>query len=141
MGDGGEGGVAVPSDPGAAFEVVRAEAVFEFAVVVLDAPPDLGDPDQIAQPDVVREGGQPVVGGFGDAGGPFREQPSLRKAAVRVARDVPVGRTHPHATNRDRIRPVELAGLLWEPWRRTANFPADRPAAVTSGFRSIGGSG
>jgi arginase family enzyme len=35
------GDVVVPSGPGAAFEVVEAEAVLEFAVVVFDAPADL----------------------------------------------------------------------------------------------------
>jgi hypothetical protein len=34
--------VAVPAEPGAAFEVVQAEAAFQFAVVVLDPPPDFG---------------------------------------------------------------------------------------------------
>ncbi len=42
LGDGGEGDVPVPAQPGAALEMVQAEAVFEFAVVVLDAPPHLG---------------------------------------------------------------------------------------------------
>ena len=40
MGGGDEGGVVVPAEPGAAFEVVEAEAGFEFAVVVFDAPAD-----------------------------------------------------------------------------------------------------
>jgi hypothetical protein len=38
LGGGGEGDVAVPADPGTAFEVVESEAGFEFAVVVFDAP-------------------------------------------------------------------------------------------------------
>jgi hypothetical protein len=38
VGDRGEGDVSVPSGPGSAFEVVQAEAVFEFAVVVFDPP-------------------------------------------------------------------------------------------------------
>ena len=42
MGEGDEGDVAVPAGVGASFEVVQAEAVFEFAVVVFDAPADLG---------------------------------------------------------------------------------------------------
>jgi hypothetical protein len=47
LGNGGEGDVAVPAEPGAAFEVVEAEAVFEFAVVVFDAPADLGQSHQV----------------------------------------------------------------------------------------------
>jgi hypothetical protein len=45
----------VPAEPGAASEVGQAEAVFEFAVVVFDAPADLGEADQDAQADI---GGQ-----------------------------------------------------------------------------------
>ena len=37
----------VPAAPGAALEVVQAEAVLEFAVVVFDAPAHLGPPDQV----------------------------------------------------------------------------------------------
>ena len=40
--------MTMPAEPGAAFEVVQAEAVCEFAVVVLDAPADLGQSDQVA---------------------------------------------------------------------------------------------
>jgi hypothetical protein len=47
------GDVAVPAEPGAAFEVgVQAEAVFEFAVVVFDAPADLGQSNQVPSVDV-----------------------------------------------------------------------------------------
>jgi hypothetical protein len=42
----GEGDVAVPAEIAAAFEVVQAEAVFEFAVVVFDAPADLRELDE-----------------------------------------------------------------------------------------------
>ncbi|GGU48860.1 hypothetical protein GCM10010289_81760 [Streptomyces violascens] len=49
MGGGGEGDVVVPAGPGASFEVVQAQAVFEFAVVVLDAPAQFRAADQILQ--------------------------------------------------------------------------------------------
>lgn len=42
VGGGDEGDVVVPAGPGAAFVVVQAEAVFELAVVVLDAPAQFG---------------------------------------------------------------------------------------------------
>jgi hypothetical protein len=42
VGGGDEGGVVVPAEPGAAFEVVEAEGVFEFSVVVFDAPSMVG---------------------------------------------------------------------------------------------------
>jgi hypothetical protein len=35
LGQGGEGDLAVPAEVGAAFEVIQAEAVFEFAVLVV----------------------------------------------------------------------------------------------------------
>jgi hypothetical protein len=64
--EGGEGGVAVPAEKGADYEVVQAEAVFDLAVVVLDPPADLGDADQFAQQDVGGQGGQPVCYRWGD---------------------------------------------------------------------------
>ena len=49
LGQCGERDVTVPAEVAAAFEMVQTEAVFEFAVVVLDAPADLGQPDQCPQ--------------------------------------------------------------------------------------------
>jgi hypothetical protein len=43
--------------------VVRAEAVLEFVLVVLDAPADLGKADQFSQRCGGGPAGQPVVGG------------------------------------------------------------------------------
>ena len=50
---------------GAALEVVQAQGGLALAVVVLDPPADLGQPDQLGQWRVRGQGGQPVVGGFG----------------------------------------------------------------------------
>jgi len=36
VGGGDEGNVVVPAEPGAAFEVIPAEDIFEFTVVVFD---------------------------------------------------------------------------------------------------------
>jgi len=41
--------VAVPAVEGAALEVVKSQAGLQLAVVVLDPPPDLGQPDQFFQ--------------------------------------------------------------------------------------------
>ena len=68
--------MAVPAGVGAAFEVVEAEAGFEFWVVVFDAPADLGQADEFGQGNVVVEVGEPVVGGFGGVVGPLGEQPT-----------------------------------------------------------------
>ena len=46
LSQGGERDVAVPAEVASAFEVVQAETVFEFSVVVLDAPADLREPDE-----------------------------------------------------------------------------------------------
>jgi hypothetical protein len=51
--------------------VVHAEAVIEFPVVVLDAPADLGQPDEFFGRGVLGEIGQPVIGGLVRFGGPF----------------------------------------------------------------------
>jgi hypothetical protein len=83
--------VAVPAEVGAAFEVIQAEAVFEFSVVVFDAPADLGQPNQFPQRGVGRQVGQPVVGGDGFAGWPFGDQPARGEAVVGVAGNVAIG--------------------------------------------------
>ncbi|EQD84127.1 hypothetical protein N599_21750 [Saccharopolyspora erythraea D] len=41
--------VAIPAGQAAAFEVVKAQAVFEFAVVVFDSPAHLGQLHQLTQ--------------------------------------------------------------------------------------------
>ena len=43
MGDGDEGGVVVPADPGSAFVVVEAELAFQLFVVELDLPAQPGE--------------------------------------------------------------------------------------------------
>ena len=62
MGCGDEGGVVVPAEPGAAFEVVETEDVFEFSVVVFDTPANLAQADEFGDGGVGGQGGQPVVG-------------------------------------------------------------------------------
>src|SRR5579875_19788 len=42
-----QGDVVIPAAVGAAFEVIESESVFEFAVVMLDAPAQLPQPDQL----------------------------------------------------------------------------------------------
>src|SRR3954454_5571454 len=46
LGQGGERDVTMPAQIAAAFEMVQAEAVLQLPVVMLDAPPDLGQPDR-----------------------------------------------------------------------------------------------
>src|SRR5699024_12415138 len=75
-------------------EVVQAEAVFEFAVVVLDAPADLSEPDEVGDRSLGRKGGSPGVGGLVRVGGPFDQQPAFRSGSVSVAGQAPVRRAH-----------------------------------------------
>ena len=63
LGEGGEGDVAVPAGEGSAFEVGQAEAGFQLAVVVLDPPADLGQPDELGDRGVFGQVRQPVAGG------------------------------------------------------------------------------
>ena len=92
MGGGDEGGVVVPAGPGAALEVVESESGFQFPVVVFDAPADFGQAHEFLEGCVGVEGGEPVVGGFFCAGGPFGEQPAFGQAAVVGWGDVAVCR-------------------------------------------------
>ena len=82
LGGCGEGDVAVPADPGAAFEVVQAEGLLQFAVVVLDAPAALGEADELGQWGVGGQVGQPVVAGLVGAGRPFNLTCSARTSAT-----------------------------------------------------------
>jgi hypothetical protein len=67
----------VPAGPGTSLEVVQAESVLEFAVVVLDAPADLGQADQFGDRSVGEQVGQPVGAGCPGAVGPFDQQRDL----------------------------------------------------------------
>src|SRR6185503_11678068 len=50
---------------------------FQLLVIALDAPAQLGQIDQAIERHVRRDGGQPILGGFGIALGPFDQQPFL----------------------------------------------------------------
>src|SRR3954447_13774057 len=93
LGQGGESDMAMPALIVAALEMVQAEAVFEFAVVVLDAPADLGESNQCPQWSIGRQIGQPVVGGPARAGWPFGQEPTFAEAAVGMSGNVAVGWT------------------------------------------------
>lgn len=65
--------------------MVQAQAVLEFAVVVLDAPAGLGQADQVGDRGVVRQVGQPVVGESLGVVGPLDQQPAVGKDRVSPA--------------------------------------------------------
>jgi hypothetical protein len=120
--------VPVPAGVAAAFEVVQAEAVFELAVVVLDAPADLGQAYQVAQAGAGRQVGEPVVSGLGLAGWPFGDQPAFGQVpsgARGMSRLAGLTRS---AVKRDRIAAVRLPGAFFEPCRQVTRRQAFRPA-------------
>lgn len=62
--------------------MVQAQAVLEFAVVVFDAPADLGQTDQVGDRGVGRQVGQPVISRRFGACGPFDQQPAVGQDPV-----------------------------------------------------------
>jgi hypothetical protein len=66
----------------AAFVVIKAEALLEFAVVVLNAPAQLGELDERDQRGVGGQVRQPVLDRLVLACGPFGQQPARGQHAV-----------------------------------------------------------
>jgi hypothetical protein len=104
---------------------VQAQAGFEFAVVVLDPPPDLGQAHQFFDGGVLGQGGQPVAFGLLGLGWPFGQQPARREAAVSAAGDVSAVRAGPDGHNAAGHDGGGVGrGWLWSPAPRS-------PAAVS----------
>ena len=61
----------VEAAPTASFVVSQAQFLFQLLVIAFDAPAQLGQIDQAIKGHIRREGGQPILGGFGPALGPF----------------------------------------------------------------------
>jgi hypothetical protein len=118
--------VVVPTTEAAALEVVKTKAVFELAVVVLDAPAQLGQPDQLLKRGVLGQAGQPVLDRLGLVGGHSASSQRTGSSPPATARRsfTPAGRT-PRATNRERSLPRV-------PSRQATVLTAAGPAAVTS---------
>ena len=72
----------MPACERAALEVAQAQAGLQLAVVVLDSPADLGQPDEFFDGGIFGQGGQPVAGGLIGFGRPFGQQPAAWQAAV-----------------------------------------------------------
>src|SRR5579859_7642747 len=102
-----EGDVVVPAVEAAAFEVVEAERVFEFAVVVLDAPSQLREAHELLERRVSGEVGEPILDGLVAARGPLGEQPALGQLAAGVCG----GAAQPRVRGTDLQR--EEAGAHW----------------------------
>src|SRR3954451_4230020 len=63
--------------PAASLVMSKAQFLFELLVIAFDPPAQFGQIDQAIEGDVRREGGQPILGGFGIALGPFDQHPFL----------------------------------------------------------------
>jgi hypothetical protein len=120
--------------------VVWAQTGFQFAVVVFDAPADLGQAHEFLQGCAGVEGGDPVVGGFFGAGRPLGEQPGLGKAAVVGCGDVAVRRADPQGQESGRIAAAGLSGSVLVPWRQVSVFRAGCPAATARSLQDWCGS-
>ena len=85
MRDGDAGEVVLQAAERAAFVVIKAEALLELAVVVLNAPAQLREADQGHDRRLGREVGEPVLDRLVLALRPFSEQPPLGQHPVAVA--------------------------------------------------------
>src|SRR5215218_2411158 len=78
----------------ASLVVSQAQLLFQLLVIALDPPAQFGQIDQAIEGHVRREGGQPILGGFGVALGPFDQQPFL--APRRGPPIIAMGGPHPN---------------------------------------------
>src|SRR5260370_15546619 len=67
----------VEATPPAPFVMAEPDLLLELLIIALDAPPQLGGVDQIAERDVTRQGREPVLGRRILALGPLDQQPLL----------------------------------------------------------------
>jgi len=68
-------GVVMKAAPTAALEMAEAKLLFEFLVITLDAPAQLGDAHQLLERSGGGQGTQEVFGRFGFATRPLDQQP------------------------------------------------------------------
>src|SRR5215207_2775491 len=68
----------VEAAPAAALVVPKPEFLLELLVIAFDAPPELGEFDQARETNVLRQGREPVLGGFLLAFRPLDQEPFLR---------------------------------------------------------------
>ena len=133
MRGGDQGDVAMPALPGAALEVVQAQAGLEFAIVVLDPPADLGIADEVGAAGGGGKVGEPVGDRFGLVVGPSGDEPPLEQGAALVAGTrCPAGRTR-------RNKNCEVSEPLL-PSRQVMVSAASRSAAATCWTRLTGSS-
>src|SRR3989304_3925813 len=84
--------------PPAALEMIEPELVLELLIVALDAPAQLGEPNEVGDRRRRRQRRQPILRGLRFASRPFDQQPLLRPGRRATARSGRAGR---------------VAGLRW----------------------------
>ena len=77
VGNRAESGVVVKAAPASPFIMAEADLLLELLIVALDPPAQLGKIDEAIEGDVVRKGGEPVLGRLALAFGPFDQEPLL----------------------------------------------------------------
>ena len=70
-----QGGMVMKATPAATLEMAEAKLLFEFLVIALDAPAQLGDAHQLPQRGGTGQGTQEVFGRLGFAPRPLDHQP------------------------------------------------------------------
>src|SRR6516225_8150899 len=70
----------VEAAPASSLEVAKADLLFEFVVVALNAPAQLGGVDKLTETNVRRKRREPIFGGCFLALRPLDQQPFLRPA-------------------------------------------------------------
>src|SRR3990172_2944512 len=86
--------------PPAALEMIEPELVLELLIVALDAPAQLGEPNEVGDRRRRRQRRQPILRGLRFASRPFDQQPLLRPGCRALF--IAVGR--PHAQDRKSTR-------------------------------------
>jgi hypothetical protein len=70
----------VEAAPASPLEVAKADLLFEFVVVALNAPAQLGRVNQLTESNALRKRREPIFGGCFRALRPLDQQPFLRPA-------------------------------------------------------------
>jgi len=111
---------AAPPPP---FEMAEPHLLFEFLIVALNAPPQLGDVDEIVKGDVTCKGRKPVFGRRVLTLWPFDQEPFFRSAFSQIIVAMRYSHTHPRKARGQHIA-CALAPLdrtpcsLWQSKRK-----------------------
>jgi hypothetical protein len=75
LGSEAPGRVMMKAAPLASLVVSQPDLLFEFFLIALNPPAQFGEGDQLLARGPQRQRGEPILGRFAIAGGPFEEQP------------------------------------------------------------------